>query len=601
MLLCLNSLQKLTSSAQPPPTPGLASWAFNSLFNRQTPSSKYANLQKEKHRSETSTRTPRRIPRRFNDDTLLDMSNSKNVAWGGEDFKLRSRSSSFSERPVPKRFVDDDGSIHYKDSKYFRDNELLPDDVEETGYKSPYQPAMRTKSLNTRVSNVGKPNLGTYALGAEKYGTSSLPQTYPGKYPSPYVHKNSSSFDDLLLSSSAVKNLERAKSNTKLNESLTEERNRKLATTPTRKPSFKRLNRETLLEKSKTNRDIRLDEQLLLDSIDRNIVELDDITKHINGLKLNTKNDGGLEKKYKEIRQELINELRKSKKLYDSYYQFVDKYRELKKKYKESPVVDANSSLIIKSLKDEIIFYKQENELLNHRLKSKESKYMDDDSTIHKLKSELKNSSNFEVTLRRKIKYLEDKLERNDQDFKKERFQLNEKIFILETNSREEEDKYRSDLSKAEDRIRELERQLKLKSSTSKSTGNLNIIPEYTNGYRDLSNKYQLNENTIDLLEKRYPDRRLSNPSILRPSPEKRFNFGNTPTNGGGVRKRPTSLSPDFQRENRDLFNNFDESTNLTGYNKYLRDSGKRSFNGTLRTTSASKLPDLTFNSSEIG
>lgn len=614
---------KLTGLAQPPPTPGLASWAFNSLFNRQTPSSKYANLLKQPQRANNTSITPRRIPKRFNDDTLLSMSNRKNVAWGGEDFKLRSRSSSFSERPIQqRRYVDDNGSIHYKDSKYFKDNELLPDDIDETDYKTKnyrYDPTPIKRNSSARI------NTTQDYLNNEKYGKSSLPQTYPGKYPSPYVPKNSS-FDDLLLSSSAVKNLAKAKSNTRINQSMREEQEEDDPTIPIRRRTLHPL-REPLKEniksykeketsRGKSNREIRLDEQLLLDSIDQNIMELDNITKHVNGLKLNNKNDNELERKYKEIRQELITELKKSKKLYDSYYEFVEKYKDLKKKYKESSTEDVDSLLMIKNLKKEINFYKEENELLNHKLKSKEAKYLETDTTIHDLKSTLQNSSNFEATLRRKIKYLEDKIEQKDEDFRNERFQLNEKIFMLETTAKDDEERYKSDLRKAEERIKQLERKLELKSTIAKYE-NLSVIPEYrNNGYNEV--KYEENDDTINLLERRYPDRR---PSYAKPTSEKRYSTGNLPNL---TRKRPTSLSPDFQRDNQELFKNFDESTAYVNNENYAprsttRSNSLRSNNGRYynfkdtnnnhnnnkenhhKRYSNPLLPDLTFNSSEIG
>lgn len=187
---------------------------------------------------------------------------------------------------------------------------------------------------------------------------------------------------------------------------------------------------------------------------------------------------------------------------------------------------------------------------------------------------------------------------------------------MLETTAKDDEERYKSDLRKAEERIKQLERKLELKSTIAKYE-NLSVIPEYrNNGYNKV--KYEENDDTVDLLERRYPDRRAS---YVKPTSEKRYSTGNLPNL---TRKRPTSLSPDFQKDNQELFKNFDESTAYVNNENYAprsttRSNSLRSNNGRYynfkdtnnnhnnnkenhhKRYSNPLLPDLTFNSSEIG
>lgn len=545
------------------------------------------NQQQQQQPSQNSFKntlqTPRRLSKRFHDDIGLNLSTGrKNVAWGGEDFKVRSRSSSFTERSLPRsRFVDDDGSIHRKDSKYYKENELLPDE-EETDYRTKPNSSRRYEFDNSKIGaksrfedlKVPKP---------QPLGKTSLPQTYPGKYPSPYIHR-SSSFDDL-LSSSAVKNFAQAKSNTKLNQNLKDHNDDD--TFATRK-LYSRKQRDDTKKSDTTTKQMMLDEQLLLDSIDQNIAELDNITRHINGLKLQNESNSELELKYKEIRQELITELKKSKKLYDSYYQFVNKYRDLKRKYKEN-TESLEIQIDLRNLKKENGLLKEENELLSHKLKNRE----DNDITITDLKSSLKNSSNFEVTLRRKIKYLEDKLEQDRSDFKQERFKLNERIYMLEMKSKDEEELHKTKLEIAHDRIRELEKQVLLQSSKPSKkyvpeSPSLSIIPEYTINER---RSYKENDvDTINLFERKYPDRKMDS---IKHSPEKRYSTGDIRS------KRPTSLyTPGdsiFKNLGR-IDDSVDDLDFLKNY-KTQREINLRKNN----TKKRYSISDLTFTPSEIG
>lgn len=536
--------------------------------------------------SKNSIQTPRRLSRRFNDAIALNLSTGrKNVAWGGEDFKVRSRSSSFSEtRPLSRRrFVDDDGSIHHRDSKYYKENELLPDE-EETDYKTKSASTARRYEFdnskigtNSRFNDLKLPKV-------EPLGKTSLPQTYPGKYPSPYIHK-SSSFDDL-LSSSAVKNFAQAKSNTRLNQQLRDHNDDD--TFATRKLYSRKRDIDTK-KSDTTTKQIMLDEQLLLDSIDQNISELDNITRHINGLKLQDKKNSEIELKYKEIRQELITELKKSKKLYDSYYQFVNKYRDLKKKYKEN-TESLETQLTLRNLQKENNFLKEENELLSHKLKLKE----ENDVTITDLKSSLKHSSNFEVTLRRKIKYLEDKIEQDRTDFKQERFNLNEKIYMLEMKSKDEEELHKTKLQIAQDRIRELEKQVSLQSSKSSKkyipeSPSRSIIPEYTinSGSNRRTYDKENDFDTINLLERKYPDRKLDS---IKHSPEKRYSTGDI------RQKRPTSLYTPGESIFKNLGTRVDDSVDdLEFLKSYKNNLGRNS------TKKRYSISDMTFTPSEIG
>ncbi|CCH41112.1 hypothetical protein BN7_649 [Wickerhamomyces ciferrii] len=617
--------------AQPPPTPGLASWAFNSVFNRETPSSKYANMKNKRdeiNQYQNDYRigqtTSRPIAGRSNDDTILSMSSRKNVAWGGEDFKVRSRSSSFSERPIPKRFVDDNGSIHNRrDTDFFKENELLPDDYSEYNTftkkkKFDISPPKRNSRFNSALPKLNEPlkpipNVNDY-LTEKK---TSLPETYPGKFPSPYVTKNSSFDSNDILSSSANRNFEKARSNTILNrfennQSIPsfripsqQQQQQQPPITRNSRPRSSYRERLSAMAAPRYKETLRYDEQMLLDSMDENIAELDDITKHVSHLKLQKNNEEDFQGKYLEIRQELIQELKKSKKLYDSYYQFVDKYKELKRKYKET----ANDDSRIQILQKEIFYLKTNNELLTKKLKDRDNKFLDNDTTINDLKRTLTNSSNFEATLRRKINYLEDKIEKQELEHKSEKFELNQKNFMLETKLKDDEELYQSKLRKAYERIRDLEGQLE-KKAKSQEPRNISIIPEYTTKDNYKQNRYAQqapysdeNDDTYQLLHKKYGDKKIES---SRYSPEKRYSTGNM------FADRPSYKQ--YNDIDQDLFKNFDkndESTNNEDYfakhrsngqlrSNSLRSSSNRHFPSSKRYSNPN-LSSLELNTSEIG
>lgn len=692
------------SIQQPPPTPGLASWAFNSLFNKQTPSSKYAELAKAKSKKDQQQNSKdvylekddtffnknkkknKGLPSHFTDDTVLSSMNSnsnlntKNVAWGGQDYRVRTRSSSFSSaNPTAKPSLTDFNN-------YYKEKELLPDaDEKDFDFSStknfskvdrePTSNHKRSNSVSTngyrRFASL-KPEPQSYQYQRQHQESqqqlqdriSSLPTTYPGKFPSPHVQKEppSSSFDSDLLSSSAAKNLKAADYNTQKNRTMNLDSSPVSFPKEQKRSSSRRYERAMALDNEKSDNKKSLNKQRLfkndtyslnnidedanhvLDSIDKSILEINNITKHIERLKFDGatasyKQYEQLQTRYNELKMELINEFKKSKKMYDSYYKFMDKYKTLKQEYStllkiiEKRGINGNktgdstgvSESDVLKLHKKIQILKEENHLLSKKIEN-------DDTELGSLKSTLQNSSKFETTLRRKIKYLEDKIEDNSNDFKKERFQLNEKIFLLESKLKDEEELSNLQLRKANERIKELEKKLetkadtknyyyKSKSSSMKDLSNTSIIPEYSidtststpknnsNGishnrshshshsytHKDDPNLHpfkEKEENTLEFLNGKYPDRELlsSDRDNIKHSPERIVSSTSlsTPLSGGrsgggdesskrSSRRRPMSLQipPNYKLSDLkdDLtfskFEKLDESTkNFESVNK---------------------------------
>ncbi|ONH67368.1 Spindle pole component BBP1 [Cyberlindnera fabianii] len=502
---------------QPPPTPGLARWAWNSLFNRQTPMSKYNAMKTQDQNHQPSRKgaaldedtqdtfhykrqqkqQPRNRPRYISkDDTELSR---KNVSWRDHNFdhKLRSRSPNLLDPEVSTTKP----RSRSRDRDFYRDKELIVDFDHDD-----YTPHSQRSSHSLRRSRSAS-YLDEYATAPHTH----LPQAYPGRFPSPYVGK-----DDIL--SSGTKNLMTAEKNTERNKHLAIDSSsppiprtdwrKKLGLTESPlepeqrtisdpvKSSYQQHYRPrstmkqpkrsaapslfddvpppaapvsaipssgSMFRRSKVLDDYSptMDQNEILRQLDENALDLEKITAHISALKderaseessMSSHRGKEMEAKYKKVREELIMELKNSKKLYDSYYRFVGKYKELKTKY-ELSIKAKEPSSEVRALEKEVLLLRDENAILRDQIKEKDVKLQEDDFTLSDLKSTLQSSSSFEITLRRKIKYMEEKLDREREQHKKSEFDLKEKIYLLEMKAKEDEERLRQ----AELKIRNLE------------------------------------------------------------------------------------------------------------------------------------------------
>jgi hypothetical protein len=367
----------------PPPTPGIAQWVFNSLFNKQTPSHKY----------------------RHYDDYNNDKENIETFSQKDEA-RNRQRESSYLE----------ENDIRLKN--YYKDRELLPDVPENDTFHR------RSRSMgNLNLSNRQKISLN-----------------HPGKFPSPYVKSQTGNIPSSPpLLSSTSKNFKLANVNTQRN------RNIIIDSSPVVIPD------RTRREAQGTSGE---DEWEILKLVDSNNADLRRLTRDINGMRLksNSRSENHryrdddylrLEAKYKDVRAELVTELKKSQKLYDSYYKFVNKYKRLKDEKQFD--IDPNSQ--------------------------------------------------------RKVEHLEQKLLKQQDSHKYDKSLLEEKIHLLERRLFDQEQSTKEELRKKEQRIIELEQKLEMKREETIGSG-----PDFS-PFKPHSHIKPEADDTLDLINRKYPDR----------------------------------------------------------------------------------------------
>jgi hypothetical protein len=319
----------------------VAQWAFKSIFNRQTPMSKYTQMKQQC-------------------DDLDD----------AEDTFHHRRLAGARE--------------------YSRSQDAVRDDPPRST-RTPFSQRRRAFSMDRSI---------------EDY---TLPQEYPGKFPKGSVGFNRPPLDDLLTSSATRSHLKDANSNMHQN-----------------------------ILSNKVNRSMRkhsVDQATIVAQLDQNNKELGTLIQSIS-------QGDGLQIKYQALKQELSNELIKSQKLYDAYFRDVKRHNELKRQYKQ--LLQNDSSSVVKKLQNKCESLELQNLILSQKLKDQEFRLQEDDYTLNDLKQTLQNTSKFEVTLRRKVKYLEDKLEQEREMHRQENFELQEKIYLMDTKAKEDEERLRS-------------------------------------------------------------------------------------------------------------------------------------------------------------
>ncbi|KAH3673345.1 hypothetical protein WICMUC_003705 [Wickerhamomyces mucosus] len=504
------------SKSQDPPTPGLASWAFNSLFNNKTPIEKYKELNTQDkiksqmrndynyngndfneneltdtfhNRRRSRLKSSQNNIRKFNDDTIYSSKKNytpnlnRNVNWGGEDFKLRSRSSSFTK--------DENQDIN----DYYRDKELLPEDDED------YNLTTNSHYISQNFKNP----------------QNSLPKHFPGKYPSPYI-ESKENFNKIpssspLLSSTSKKNFKDAEINTEKNRiSSKPSYSAILKDFKDSKDLFEKNSIDSIMEGGKFRNKSKISKKSLddyiplnnkqpwknnsneikfeiLNNLDQNIDDLKEISQELEKISIPSNQPLKqkfeiLQKKYSTIKKELEQELKTSKKTYDILVEFVNKYK----------------------------IVKQENSKLLEKLKKLDENLGKNDDEVVGLKKNLENYSGFENILKRKIVSLEEKLDDQNDNHKSEKFKLNEKIYVLEKNLEINKD----DLQKANEKIKNLEIQLndfKFLGKSSNINNNLrNSYDNHQSRFNSFNNKNLVdlesqNESTIELFNNKYPDR----------------------------------------------------------------------------------------------
>jgi hypothetical protein len=318
----------------------VAQWAFKSIFNRQTPMSKYTQMKQQC-------------------DELDD----------AED--------TFHHRRLA-------GTRQYSKSQ-----DTVRDDLPKST-RTPFSQRRRAYSMDRSVDDY------------------TLPHEYPGKFPKGSADFKRPPLDDLLTSSATRSHLKDANSNMHQN-----------------------------ILSSKVNRSMRkhnVDQATIIAQLDQNNKDLGTLIQSIS-------QDDDLQIKYQALKLELSNELIKSQKLYDAYFRDVKRHNELKRQYKQ--LLQKDSS-VVKKLQNKCESLELQNLTLSQKLKDQEFKLQEDDYTLNDLKQTLQNTSNFEVTLRRKVKYLEDKLEQEREMHRQENFELQEKIYLMDTKAKEDEERLRS-------------------------------------------------------------------------------------------------------------------------------------------------------------
>lgn len=315
-------------------TPGVAQWAFQSLFNRQTPRTKYQQM--KQHQDEVVQ--------------LQQDLDPEEDTFHGRQYRRRFRARDDSAVPVQKN-------------------------VQWNGLR-------RSQSQH-----------GTDGSHGDDY---TLPQHFPGKFPK----------DELLTSSATRSNLKDASKNMSRNNMETKENP---------KTDFINWKDKTSLSHGRTP---KIDPAEILAQLDDNNDDLD--------LLLQSVQSGDIHTRYQTLRQELASELTKSQKLYDAYYRDVQRHNHLKKKYE--------------SMARSMEKLQMQNKTLAQKLHDSESKVKEDDFTLGDMKQTLQNTGKLEITLRRKIKYLENKLEMERELHKKEKFALEEKLYLMDVKGEDTKD-----------------------------------------------------------------------------------------------------------------------------------------------------------------
>lgn len=332
-------------------TPGVAQWAFRSIFNRQTPMSKYTQMKRD------------------------------DAARAKDDVS---------------HFEDLDDTFHYK--RRTRDGQRLRSQDDSTLLRK----KVSWDSLRKRSASVGHQAHDSDDAHTTSDTVYTLPSEYPGKFPKYRGSEN----DDVLLTSSATRSgLRDANVNMQRNTS-----------------SYSRSTRPSVPD---TMYDAD-DDYNLLRQLDDNDRELEDLLRNFEN-----SNDNSMSLKYEALKRELANELIKSQKLYDAYFRDVNKHTELKKRYRQ----------LERSLDVKDVSLRNENSRLRAQVAKLEAKLKNDDSTLNGLRSDLNSSSKLEVTLRRKVKYLEDRLEQEIETSKRDKFASEEKVYLLEMKCKEYEEK----------------------------------------------------------------------------------------------------------------------------------------------------------------
>lgn len=293
-------------------------------------------------------------------------------------------------------FEDLDDTFHYK--RRTRDGQRIRSQDDSTLLRK----KVSWDSLRKRSSSLGQQAHDFDDAHTTSDTVYTLPSEYPGKFPKYRGSEN----DDILLTSSATRSgLRDANLNMRRNTS-----------------SYARTTRSSVSSPVYDSDD----DYNILRQLDDNDRELEELLRNFEN-----SNDNSLTLKYEALKRELANELIKSQKLYDAYFRDVNKHTELKKRYKQ----------LERSLDVKDVSLRNENSRLRAQVAKLETKLKDDDSTLNGLRSNLNSSSKLEVTLRRKVKYLEDRLEQEIETSKRDKFALEEKVYLLEMKCKEYEEK----------------------------------------------------------------------------------------------------------------------------------------------------------------
>lgn len=285
------------SISQPPPTPGIFQWVLGSLFNKETPSHKYQE-KAEKFEYKPYEYKPYK-------------SNKPN---GYKYDYNKTPSESIRRR------------------NYYKERELLYDD----------------DTFHRRSHSMGNLN-------------EKLHLNHPGKFPSPYVSKESNKdFTKEIPSSppilsSTSKNFRLANINTERNKSIT------INSSPIIIPDNK-------------------DELEILEILDLNNKNLNQINQDFKKYKNQNNNENHdyneLKLKYNDIKMELMSELQKTQALYDSYYKYVNKYKKLKENSNVDKIKKLENKLITQEKLFSLELYKRD-----EKIKELEQKLLDQNST----------------------------------------------------------------------------------------------------------------------------------------------------------------------------------------------------------------------------